>query len=187
VLFLALYEILANFGQGTIIYSKGSDFVEKMRIRPAERTDLDEIERIYAYARRFMAQNGNPTQWKNGYPWRDLLEEDIDRQTLYVAVKGDSLCGVFVFAEGEDPTYARIEGGTWLSDAPYGTIHRIASITGGLFPEALAFCRSKCAHIRIDTHADNKPMQHLAEKYGFSRRGIIYVADGTPRIAYEQL
>ena len=28
-------------------------------------------------------------------------------------------------------------------------------------------------------------MDALAEKYGFSRRGIIYVEDGTPRIAYD--
>ena len=52
---------------------------------------------------------------------------------------------------------------------------------------AVEYGRSRCCHIRVDTHADNKPMQHLAEKYGFSRRGIIYVEDGTPRIAYDLL
>jgi hypothetical protein len=30
-------------------------------------------------------------------------------------------------------------------------------------------------------------MQHVVEKHGFSRRGIIYIADGTPRIAYERI
>lgn len=39
--------------------------------------------------------------------------------------------------------------------------------------------------IRIDTHADNKTMQHLIEADGFTRCGIIYIADGTPRIAYQ--
>jgi len=39
----------------------------------------------------------------------------------------------------------------------------------------------------MDTHADNKPMQHLAEKHGFTRCGIIYTGDGSPRIAYELL
>lgn len=156
-------------------------------IRPAESADLDEIERIYAYARKFMADNGNPTQWGNGYPRRELLEEDIAGGRLYAVVKAHTLCGVFVFVIGKDPTYAYIEGGDWCSDSPYGTIHRIASTGGGVFEEVLAFCHSKCGHIRLDTHADNKPMQHLAEKYGFSRRGIIYVEDGTPRIAYELL
>lgn len=158
-----------------------------IEIRPAALADLDEIEKIYAAARRFMAENGNPTQWKNGYPWRDLLEEDIRLEILYVALRKNEICGVFVFVIGEDPTYGYIEGGTWRSNLPYGTIHRIASRSSGVFAACLEFCRSKCAHIRVDTHADNKPMQHLAEKYGFSKRGIIYVEDGTPRIAYDLL
>lgn len=161
--------------------------MEQYEIRPAMRADLDELETLYAEARRFMAENGNPTQWKNGYPWRDMLEEDIYLGKLYVVLKEDDICGVFVFVIGEDPTYAYIEDGTWVSDASYGTIHRIASRSSGVFAAALEFCRGKCSHIRVDTHADNKPMQHLAEKHGFSRRGIIYVEDGTPRIAYELL
>ncbi len=166
---------------------KGSDIVGNYYIRQAVQADLNEIEVIYAVARHFMAENGNPTQWVKGYPQRELLEEDIALEKLYVAEIGHQICGVFVFVVGEDPTYACIEDGSWLSDSPYGTIHRIASRSSGLFGAALEFCRSKCTHIRVDTHADNKPMQHLAEKYGFSRRGVIYVEDGTPRIAYELL
>ena len=45
---------------------------------------------------------------------------------------------------------------------------------------------SKCPNLRIDTHQDNKVMQHVVEKHGFTRRGIIYIADGSPRIAYER-
>ena len=159
--------------------------MEKYNIRPADQADLDEIELVYDHARRFMVENGNPTQWNNGYPQRDLLEEDISLSKLYVACKDSRICGVFVYVIGEDPTYGYIENGAWLSDASYGTIHRIASRESGLFAAVLPFCRGKCSHIRIDTHADNKPMQHLVEKFGFQRCGIIYVEDGTPRIAYE--
>ena len=159
--------------------------MEKMKIRPAKSADLDKIEAIYAAARQFMRENGNPTQWNNGYPRREVLEADIRQERLYVAAADDELCGVFMFALGEDPTYSYMEGGSWRSDTPYGTIHRIASTKSGVFAAALEFCRSRCSHIRVDTHADNKPMQHLAEKHGFSRRGIIYVEDGTPRIAYD--
>ena len=157
----------------------------KYEIRPALQAELDEIEKIYEDARKFMIQNGNPTQWQNGYPQRELLEEDIHEGNLYVVCIADKLCGVFMFAMGEDPTYAYIEDGAWQSNEPYGTIHRIASCASGVFASAVAFCRGKCAHLRVDTHADNKPMQHLAEKHGFQRCGIIYVEDGTPRIAYE--
>ena len=161
--------------------------MENYHIRPAQTVDLDEIEKIYASARSFMAENGNPTQWVDGYPQRDLLAEDIHQNQLYVAEKTGEISGVFMFVIGQDPTYTYIEDGAWLSEAPYGTIHRIASSGSGLFSAALDFCRSKCSHIRVDTHADNKPMQHLAEKHGFTRCGIIYVQDGTPRIAYELL
>ena len=178
---------LVNFEESSIIMRKGSEKMENYLIRPAQLADLDEIEKIYTRARSFMAENGNPTQWGDGYPSRSLLEEDIRFENLYVALKDDEICGVFMFVIGEDPTYAYIEDGTWISDAPYGTIHRIASRSRGLFAAALEFCRGKCSHIRVDTHADNKPMQHLAKKHGFSRRGIIYVQDGTPRIAYELL
>ena len=159
--------------------------MEKLTIRPAMQAELVEIEAIYASARRFMCENGNPTQWNDGYPRRELLEEDLRLGRLYVAVQAEKICGVFMYALGEDPTYGYMEGGSWRADTPYGTIHRIASCSSGVFAAAVEFCHNQCAHVRVDTHADNKPMQHLAEKFGFSRRGIIYVEDGTPRIAYD--
>jgi RimJ/RimL family protein N-acetyltransferase len=51
----------------------------------------------------------------------------------------------------------------------------------------LDWCKKQIAHIRIDTHHDNVVMQHVVQKAGFQRCGIIYIADGTPRIAYELL
>ena len=96
------------------------------------------------------------------------------------------MCGVFMFMIAADPTYAYIEG-SWRSDTPYGVIHRIAGVGGGVFAAALEYCSGRICHLRIDTHADNKPMQHVVEKAGFSKRGIIYVQDGTPRIAYDRI
>lgn len=158
------------------------------RIRIAREADLPEILQIYAYARSFMAANGNPDQWGKTNPPRETLEADIAEEKLYVALKGDAICGVFFFDIGEDPTYRKIYNGTWCSDAPYGTIHRVASRgSGGLFAACVEFCLQKCSHLRIDTHADNRVMQHVIEKAGFQRRGIIYIADGSPRIAYERI
>lgn len=153
-------------------------------IRPAVQADLEKILEIYAHARRFMAENGNPTQWNNGYPQQELLEKDIRLGRLYVVEEERTVKGVFVFFLGDDPTYAHIEG-SWRSSQPYGVIHRIAGIGGGIFTTALDFCKGFTTHLRIDTHRDNKPMQHVVEKAGFVQRGIIYVEDGTPRIAYD--
>ena len=49
------------------------------------------------------------------------------------------------------------------------------------------FCLEKTRHIRIDTHEDNTVMHHLMNKYGFSKRGIIYLQNGAERIAYEYI
>lgn len=154
-------------------------------VRPAVLEDLDRILEIYADARRFMAENGNPTQWHSGYPRRELLEEDIRLARLFAVIRNGEICGAFVFFIGDDPTYRHIEG-SWMEDTPYGVIHRIAGQGGGIFADALSFCEAQISHIRIDTHRDNSPMQHVVEKAGFSRRGTIYVEDGSPRIAYEK-
>lgn len=55
----------------------------------------------------------------------------------------------------------------------------------GVFRECLAYCMSRISNIRIDTHRDNAIMRHLLEKHGFQECGIIYVEDGSPRIAYQ--
>lgn len=155
-------------------------------IRNAVPGDLARIEEIYAFARAFMAKNGNPNQWGKTNPPRDLLVEDIKREQLYVITDVTGIHGVFYFRIGEDPTYGRIEDGAWHYDAPYGTIHRIASDgSGGILRTAVEFCAEKCDHIRIDTHHDNNVMQKAVAKLGFERSGIIRLANGSPRIAYE--
>ena len=155
-------------------------------VRNAKMEDLAVIGNIYTYARKFMAENGNPHQWGKTNPPEEVLIEDIRRSVLFVLEEEGDIHGVFYFAQEEDPTYALIEDGSWLSESHYGVIHRIASDgSGGIFSEAVNYCRSLTNHLRIDTHHDNHIMQKVVEKHGFSRRGIIYIADGSPRIAYE--
>ena len=157
-----------------------------MTIRNALQKDFDDILRIYARAREYMKHSGNPTQWGENFPPEALINDDIREKRNYVVEADGGIHGVFAFIPGDDPTYARIEG-AWKSDAPYGTIHRIASDgeVKGVFTAAIAFCKTRNSHLRIDTHADNKTMRYAIEKAGFKKCGIIRVADGTPRIAYE--
>lgn len=157
-----------------------------MTIRNALQKDFDDILRIYARAREYMKHSGNPTQWGENFPPEALINDDIREKRNYVVEADGGIHGVFAFIPGADPTYARIEG-AWKSDAPYGTIHRIASDgkVKGVFAAAIAFCKTRSAHLRIDTHADNKTMRYAIEKADFKKCGIIRVADGSPRIAYE--
>jgi len=149
--------------------------------------DLGRMLEIYEFARKQMCLNGNPNQWVN-YPSRELLEEDIKSGVSYVIESDSEVIGTFVFCIGEDPTYQVIEEGGWLNDEPYGTIHRIASdgTQEGLFKLVEKYCSQQIDNIRIDTHEDNKIMQHILEKSGFSKCGIIYTYDGSPRIVYQK-
>lgn len=155
-------------------------------IRHAEMNDLERIEEIYAFARAFMAANGNPNQWGTHNPPNGQLVRDIDEKKLYVIMEGQRIHGVFYFWIGNDPSYAEIYDGAWCSERPYGTIHRIAGDgSGGILKTAVEFGKKQIDYLRIDTHEDNKIMQRAVKKLGFRRCGIIYIADGTPRIAYD--
>ncbi len=160
-----------------------------MKIRQAAGKDLGRIMEIYAYARKFMAENGNGTQWGNNRPSQAAVENDIEAGQSFVGVddKG-KIHFVFAFILGKDPTYAVIENGSWLNEKPYGVIHRIAGDgqVHGVLRECVGFCLDRCDNLRIDTHENNKIMQHLLAKNGFVKCGIIYLENGDPRIAYQK-
>ena len=101
--------------------------------------------------------------------------------------EGGVIHAAFAFIIGADPCYAVIEQGAWKADTPYASVHRVASdgTVHNILGRIMDFAKSKISHIRIDTHENNKVMQRALEKQGFERCGIIYVPDGTPRIAFE--
>lgn len=164
-----------------------------MEIRHSTEADFNQIMKIYEYARKFMAENGNPNQWgPTNWPPEELIHSDIADGNSYVCLHEDKIVGTFFFTHGKDiePTYREIEDGAWLDDGPYGVIHRIAgdgSVKGiGSFCIEWAF--SQCGHLRIDTHGDNVVMQNLLKKNGFVQCGIIHVIeDNYPRLAYEKI
>lgn len=159
-----------------------------MIIRNATLADLDRIMEIYDLGRAFMRANGNSAQWGNGYPSRELIREDIERGESYVITDETEIHGVFLFMHREEPTYAVIEDGAWPNDLPYSTIHRVATDgkCRGLFDLCVEFCTARASILRIDTHKDNLPMQNAVARNGFTRCGTVYMADGSPRIAYQK-
>ena len=166
----------------------GKENDEAEEIVTAKEADLPRILEIYDIAKAYMGANGNPNQWNGAYPDLETLRTDIEKQRLYVYKKDGRIHGVFMLLLEEEPTYAYIEGGSWREETPYGTIHRLSGDgeVKGLFAKCVAFCEKKVPYLRADTHFDNHTMQHLLEKNGFERRGIIYLKNGDPRIAYQK-
>ena len=157
-----------------------------MLIRPAVLADLPEFARIYDAAKVYMRASGNPNQWTTVYPDPETLTEDIDAARLYAVEEAGRVHGVFALIPGIEPSYAVIDG-AWPNDLPYATIHRIASDgqIHGVFSTCADFAKARHNAVRIDTHADNKTMQHLAAKHGFVRCGIVQLENIGPRIAYQ--
>ena len=158
----------------------------KYTVRNAQMEDFPRIEEIYVFARKYMAENGNPSQWGKTNPPRERLLQDIEEQKLYVVEDRAGIHGVFFYMIGEDPTYGVIVGGNWTQDGVYGTIHRIAGDgSGGVLRTAVEFARTQCPYVRIDTHENNHTMHAGLQKLGFRKCGMIYIADGSERIAYD--
>ena len=78
-----------------------------MQIRKATMNDLPDILAIYAYAREYMKEHGNPDQWKDNYPPLELTTQDIRSGCLHVCIiranDRERIGGVFYFHPEEDP------------------------------------------------------------------------------------
>ena len=158
-------------------------------IRKAIESDLLEIKNIVDKARELMKSSGNINQWVDGYPSIDVLLSDIRSGNAYLLLRENKAVAYFAMIDGPDPTYNLITKGSWLNDDSYGVLHRVASSgeAKGVFKEILFHASEYYSNIRIDTHHDNKIMQRLLEKNGFVYCGIIFLADGSPRLAYQRI
>ena len=169
-------------------------------VRAATPADLPRLMDLFRQARETMREDGNITQWAGEYPSAEVVLEDIRLGRSYVIEDGSgTVAGTFAFIPGIEPTYNRIFDGRWLDDTlPYATIHRLAGsrhshgVAGACFAWAWEQCRARRLDarpytLRVDTLADNHIMRHCILKAGFTYCGIIYLADGSPRLAYQKI
>jgi hypothetical protein len=160
-----------------------------MEIRITNRFNINEILNIYASARQYMEEHGNPNQWIEGYPDKETILVDIEKGQHFICFNGNRILGCFAFIIGDDPTYKEIVKGNWLSDNPYAVIHRIAVLehSNGIGAICLEWCANRWKNIRIDTHKENIPMQKLLIKSGFKYCGVIYNRWGDERLAFQRV
>lgn len=159
-------------------------------IREASEKDTGVILEVMDSARRIMRSSGNLHQWSDNYPSAETVDADRARGGAIVIEDDGKIVAYFAFLPSPEPTYDVIDGGKWLDDTlPYHVIHRIASLpeAHGVFKDMLDWCSARESNIRIDTHRDNRIMQHLILKHGFTYCGIIYLASGDERLAYQRI
>lgn len=174
-------------------------------IRPCTLEDLPRVMEICDEARAIMRADGNMNQWTGGYPSEESIVKDIASGWGYV-VESDStpgdknsdpnrsgntgqIVGYFAFIQGIEKTYLKIYDGSWIDDVlPYATIHRLASTRSshGVAEACFNWAWERIGNLRIDTHRDNRIMQHCIEKAGFTYCGIILLENGDERLAYQK-
>lgn len=162
-----------------------------MIVRKAKYSDLDEMMVIVRQAQSDLKQM-NVDQWQNGYPNKEVLMKDIEFSKAYVLVN-ENVVGLMVCSISDEITYDPLS--TWI-EKEYMVIHRFAvhsdvqrkGCASFLISEAVKMAKSlNLNSLRIDTHEKNVRMRRFLEKNHFEERGIIYLKDGNPRIAYELL
>lgn len=160
-------------------------------IRKAGLDELDTLMQLFEEGKSIMRRDGNLRQWTGGYPTREIVTHDILNGYCHVCTDTDGhAVGTFAFIPGPDPTYKHIYQGQWVDDTlPYAVIHRLASTphSHGVAAACLDWCFSRVPNLRADTHRENRILQHILTKHGFQYCGIIYLANGDERLAYQKL
>ena len=158
-------------------------------IRQATHADMAEIMMVMVSARQIMRSSGNLRQWDDSYPSEDIISSDMERCGGFVLEEDGRVVAYYAFLASPEPTYEKIYDGRWIdNEHSYHVIHRIASYPDvhHVFRDIMEYAFSKDRNIRIDTHRDNHIMQHNIEKHGFTYCGIIHLASGDERLAYQK-
>ncbi|MBS5334429.1 MAG: GNAT family N-acetyltransferase [Clostridiales bacterium] len=162
-------------------------------LEKATDNDIPLCYRIVDDGRKFQQAQGF-VQWTAEYPNIDTVSEDIMSQKGYVIKKGSKIAAYMCIDFSGEPAYDSIEG-HWHTDSKYAVIHRLSvksdfrnsGLSDTIFRLAEEFClKNDITCIRLDTGFENKRMQHIIEKHGFTHCGTVFFQGGC-RIAYDKL
>jgi RimJ/RimL family protein N-acetyltransferase len=166
----------------------------KMEFRKAVEEDIKDIMNIITQAQAYFKEMGI-NQWQNNYPNVEVISNDIANKNSYVFIKDNRIVATAMISFDGEKTYDSIYQGKWISNEEYAVIHRIAvdnsykglGISSEIIENVEQLCLNKGVYsIKIDTHDENISMQRLLEKNKFQYCGIIYLKDGSKRIAFEK-
>ncbi|MDU7886648.1 MAG: GNAT family N-acetyltransferase [Clostridium perfringens] len=166
-----------------------------MEFRQAKISDLDQIVEIIELSKKYLKET-KVDQWQDGYPAKEDLRRDIESGSSYVLTNKDEIVATTVISLDGESTYNSIFNGEWITNEDYIVMHRVAvhdKYKGkGIFKELIKEAESLALNkgifsIKIDTHRDNISMQRAVVKNDFKKCGIIYLEDGSERIAFEKV
>ena len=163
-----------------------------MIFRKATTEDIDTIERMIKAASGRLGAAGID-QWQRGYPNRTSIENDVEAGVGMVLALGNEILAYGAIIFTGEPAYDDLTGGQWLTNGEYAVVHRlcVSEIFVGMgfakqfMSAAEAMAAERVKSFRIDTHPDNKIMQNLVERMGFTYCGDVVIE--SRRLAYEKI
>ena len=163
-----------------------------MIFRKATTEDIDTIERMIKAASGRLGAAGID-QWQRGYPNRTSIENDVEAGVGMVLALGNEILAYGAVIFTGEPAYDDLTGGKWLTDGQFAVVHRlcVSEIFVGMgfakqfMSAAEAMAAERVKSFRIDTHPDNKIMQNLVERMGFTYCGDVVIE--SRRLAYEKI
>ncbi len=166
-----------------------------MEFRKANSNDLDRIMGIIKQAQDYLKVK-EIDQWQNNYPNINVIKNDIDIGDGYVLIIDNEIVATVAVSFRGEKTYERIYDGKWITEKEYGVIHRIAvdnkykgkKLSGTIITEIEKLCLEKnIKSIKVDTHDENESMKKMLANNGFIYCGVIYLENGSKRIAFEKI
>lgn len=162
-----------------------------MKLRQAKAQEVEQCYQCIEDARAYQRFQGF-VQWDSTYPTQQTILDDIAQNIGYAFVDEEGIVGYCGIIFGDELAYHEIED-AWKTERPYAVLHRLAFSNRaggrGLSKEAFDLIKELCLSrqidaIRADTQGENKLMQHVLEREGFSYCGLIQFGGG-PKLAYE--
>jgi len=150
-----------------------------MIIRKANKTDLDNIMKMYKSCVKGMLENGID-QWDDAYPNTEIISKDLNGGTYYVAEIDGVIIGGVNIDKNQDDTYLALD---WedKSDS-FLVVHRLGvkeefwnKKIGKelmLFTENLVIEKG-IKSIRLDTYSGNPKAMEFYLRLGYSELGTI--------------
>ena len=156
-----------------------------MKISLADHNDLDAVTSIVKACITHMDSKGI-RQWDTVYPNREVLEQDISRQSLFVIQDGDIIIGAMVLNEHQEPEYGDM---SWEHPAESVlVVHRLCvypnSQGQGVASRLMDFAEQHAESggyeaIRLDAFTMNPAAVSLYERRGYRNAGTVMFRKGS--------
>lgn len=168
--------------------------IQQIELCVATERVVDVAMQIIEDCKQYLKQQGID-QWQNGYPNKQALIEDIAQSRGYVIMLQKEIVGYISIDFNGEPAYDTITEGSWRTSEQYAVIHRLSlsrKVRGqGVAQKVFELVEEMSLEqnvttIRIDTHRDNKLVQHILDKQCYSYCGVVQLSGGE-RLGYDKL